>query len=473
MKAMKPVGRTPIGAGRDRYDGLRQMDSLVAAWDFSEPSGVPKVSKAGRGVYVLTDAGATPCVVTNDGPVSGKAISLDGIGNYLTISAANVKDLNLSKFGNGCTVLCLAQVAKQSGAQFFAGMWKESNLDPRRQYGLFYGLSFYGGAKRGCGHISRTGGASPGLPYSRDLSASKSIVPLNTWQWFGMTYNGEEIRSYYNGRFEPIPSFTEPGPPNGAGLTYSKNPYIFKEGLNNGALLSDFTVGACELTSGVSNYLQGKIAFLAVFDKALSQEEIYKVQTLLAQPSGPSLVYTFADFDTGNQPVDACGMKTYQGATAVDNSLLTTNEAGFRFVTSGAFKFLNRNNLSVGNCVVIDQQNTGVDFKDIVRLSALQNNENTADSYKFVVRVNSKWYVSETSFSQAVAGVSGSNWTSAETVSLAIAGEQWRELVINPGISMAVGSISTPSGKLEGVGFYSATQPLGNIRLRNLEVFVK
>jgi hypothetical protein len=60
------------------------------------------------------------------------------------------------------------------------------------------------------------------------------------------------------------------GYPNG--LTQSKNPYSFTEGIGNNG--SDFTVGAVLLKAGMGNFFKGLIGGLAVFNRALTDEEI-------------------------------------------------------------------------------------------------------------------------------------------------------------------------------------------------------
>jgi hypothetical protein len=56
------------------------------------------------------------------------------------------------------------------------------------------------------------------------------------------------------------------------GIIQSKNPYHFPDGMGNNG--SDFTVGAVLLKSGMGNFFHGLIGGLAVFNRALSEEEI-------------------------------------------------------------------------------------------------------------------------------------------------------------------------------------------------------
>jgi len=56
------------------------------------------------------------------------------------------------------------------------------------------------------------------------------------------------------------------------GLTQRKNPYYFPDGMGNNG--SDFTVGGVLLKRGMGNFFKGQIGGLAVFNRALSNDEI-------------------------------------------------------------------------------------------------------------------------------------------------------------------------------------------------------
>jgi hypothetical protein len=155
-------------------------------------------------------------------------------------------------------------------------MWNEYKDGGKRQYGLFISLPHYNGRDQVCGHISRTGKPTPPFPYSIDYSASGQKVPANEWCTVAFTYDGKYIKSYLNGVFEA----REPelinntagfeGYPNG--LVQSKNPYYFPEGMGNNG--SDFTVGSVLLKSGMGNFFKGQIGGLAVYDRALTENEL-------------------------------------------------------------------------------------------------------------------------------------------------------------------------------------------------------
>ena len=252
---------------------LRDHPGLVALWDFKEKAGHDRVS-AGKGKFRLKEKiSAIPRV--SEGPLSGYAIELDGT-NYLSISHAETGALNVKN--NSVTVIAWVKWAGP-GIGFVAGMWNEHQDGGKRQYGLFVNLPHYNGGDQVCGHISKTGKATPPFPYSIDYSASKQLVPKEEWSCVAFTYDGKYIRSYLNGEFEA----REPelirntkgfdGYPDG--LTQVKNPYYFPFGIGDNG--SDFTVGSVQLARGMKNFFKGLIGGLAVYNRALTDNEMKRL----------------------------------------------------------------------------------------------------------------------------------------------------------------------------------------------------
>jgi hypothetical protein len=141
-------------------------------------------------------------------------------------------------------------------------------------------LPHYNGGDQVCGHISQTGKPTTPFPYSIDYSASKQVVEKGMWQFVAFTYDGQFIRSYLNGQCEvrepELINHTKGFPGYADGITHSKNPYFYPEGMGNNG--SDFTVGAVLLSRGMGNYFRGQIGGLAVFNRALRAEEIEGLQ---------------------------------------------------------------------------------------------------------------------------------------------------------------------------------------------------
>jgi len=257
---------------------IQSTEGLIALWKFNEPPGKSRKA-SGTCKYKLKE-GSGPVETVNEGPLSGYSIKLDGT-NYLSLSNDRTGKLNL--FGNGQEVTVLAFI-KWSGKQtgFVGGMWNEYQDGGKRQYGLFVSLPYYNGGDQVCGHISKTGTATPPFPYSIDYSASKQKVAKNEWCCIAFTYDGEYIKSYYNGRFLPrepeLIKHTKGFDGYPDGLVQSKNPYYYPDGMGNNG--SDFTVGAVLLKRGMGNSFVGQIGGLAVFDKALSAGELESIHKI-------------------------------------------------------------------------------------------------------------------------------------------------------------------------------------------------
>jgi len=254
---------------------IKSFDGLVSLWKFNEKPG--KERKAiGQGEFPLKETNGKVTRV-NEGPLSGYSIILDGTA-FLTLNNSQTGPLNI--YGDKSEVTLMAWI-KWTGEQtgFVGGMWNEYQDGGKRQYGLFISLPHYNGKDQVCGHISKTGKPTSPFPYSIDYSASEQKVPKNEWCTVAFTYDGKFIKSYLNGVFvardsELISNTTGfEGYPNG--LFQNKNPYYFPDGIGNNG--SDFTVGAVLLKSGMGNFFKGLIGGLAVFNRAMSENEIKSI----------------------------------------------------------------------------------------------------------------------------------------------------------------------------------------------------
>jgi len=246
-------------------------EGLVALWDFKEEAGEPRYA-IGKGDFPLHEANGKIERV-EEGPLSGfSSIFEDSV--YLVLPNAKTGFLNINGNSQGVTVMAWVKWKKNTG--FVGGMWNEHESGGKRQYGLFVNLPHYNGRDQVCGHVSNTGKPTPPFPYSIDYSASKQALVKDQWHYIAFTYDGTHIRSFLDGKFkarEPeIINNTKGFEGYPQGLKQSKNPYFFPDGMGDNG--SDFTVGAVLLSSGMGNFFNGQIGGLAVFDRALTEEEI-------------------------------------------------------------------------------------------------------------------------------------------------------------------------------------------------------
>lgn len=256
----------------DYIQKIKSTNGIVALWTFIEKPGKSRKSVV-NDKFPLTEANDKVQRV-HEGPLSGYSALFEG-NNFLSLPNEKTGNLNIHGKNRGVTVIAWI---KWDGTQtgFIGGMWNEYQDGGKRQYGLFVSLPHYNGKDQVCGHISWTGKPTPPFPFSIDYSASKQTVSAGEWSCIAFTYDGQYIKSYLNGVFEA----REPelirntkgfdGYPEG--LIQSKNPYFFQDGMGNNG--SDFTVGAVLLKSGMGNFYKGLIGGLAVYDRALSENEI-------------------------------------------------------------------------------------------------------------------------------------------------------------------------------------------------------
>lgn len=265
----------------EKISKITGIDGLVALWDFSESPGESRLAR-GAGEFPLMEMKG-PVERADEGPLSGLSAYMKDSA-YFSIPYTETGNLNIYGKNQGVTVMGWVNWEGKTG--FVGGMWNEYTDGGKRQYGLFIHLPHYNGAEQVCGHISLTGKSTPPFPYSSDYSASKQTLTKGSWHFVAFTYDGNEIRSYLDGKFEA----REPelirntagfeGLPDG--IVESKNPYYFPDGMGNNG--SDFTVGAVVLSSGLGNFFEGKIGGLAVFDRALSPEELQEIHQLTMIP---------------------------------------------------------------------------------------------------------------------------------------------------------------------------------------------
>jgi type 1 glutamine amidotransferase len=266
------------GSVNTRYlKNITSIKGLVALWDFKEETGQNREAY-GLGKFPLREVdGGVERV--NEGPLSGYSALFTGT-SFLRLLNSETGKLNIHGKKQAITVMAWVKWNDKTG--FVGGMWNEYQDGGKRQYGLFVSLTHYNGANQVCGHISRTGKPTPPFPYSIDYSASKQSVEKNKWQLIAFTYDGGYMKSYLNGKLERRePELIDntkdfKGYPNG--LIQSKNPYYYPYGIGNNG--SDFTVGAVLLHSCMGNFFRGQIGGLAVFNRALTEHELVKLNNL-------------------------------------------------------------------------------------------------------------------------------------------------------------------------------------------------
>jgi hypothetical protein len=279
------------------------MPGLVAFWTFGESAGQPRCSQGTKHQHPLEEVGG-PIPRIEGGPYSGYATDLGG-KHYFRIPYAETKDLNISGRDAEVSMFAVVRIIDLQQSRTIAGMWSEgsgANDDSgTRQYALLMNMPTYGGPLQLTPHISSEGGVTrradgTSFPWCADYAASRSKVPEEQWCTLGFTYDSQYIRAYVNGvcekrALDPVadrrndPYFTQQGP---GGKDRGMNPYFHGRGIfqfdpklhreSKPSGGSDFTVGARFAVGSFQREATiGKFGGLAVFNRALSDEEMLEL----------------------------------------------------------------------------------------------------------------------------------------------------------------------------------------------------
>ncbi len=233
------------------------MPGLLCLWDFHDEAGADRMALGPNG-YGLREHGG-PIARNAEGPLSGYSATLVD-GQYFSIARQACPALNLR--GPEAQVTVVAWIKRggrpEEGCEAVAGLWNETHA--KRQYCLFLDLRIHDSRDQVCGHVSNVGGPTPGHKWCMDASIGETKVPLDVWQCVGFTYDSKIVKSYLNGQHDARPGLS---------------PYAYPGGLFDGGTDgSDFTVGAVHRSGEMGNFYEGALGGLAVFDRALSANEM-------------------------------------------------------------------------------------------------------------------------------------------------------------------------------------------------------
>ncbi len=240
------------------------IPGLVAFWHFtgSEEYFAPA---QGGGAGLRSQSGRLEVVRDPAAPLGGTALDLQE-GEWLSIPRCDCRALDFSGDRSALTVMAWIQrqPTRHKGCEFIAGMWNETQCG--RQYGLFLNIGVWKQDDQVCGHLSRGGGATPGYMYCMDGPVGATRVPRGEWSVVGMSYDGLAGYAWLNGTLDCRPGL---------------NPYSLAGGLYEGGEGgSDFTVGAVDRSSEVGNFFAGKIAGIAVYNRALTPAEVFALSRI-------------------------------------------------------------------------------------------------------------------------------------------------------------------------------------------------
>lgn len=243
--------------------GAAEPAGLVAFWDFVEEAGQPRISKAAPALALQEMQG--PIERVAEGPF-GQAIRLRP-GQWLRIPRADLGPLNIH--GKDAQVSVVAWVRRESKTawQAIAGVWDESRK--KRQYCLFLSgakmtdfrtMTRTAARDRIHGHLSAVGGPTPGEDFCITYATSGGTVDFAGWHCLALSYDGKTIRVWRDGVLDEAEGM---------------NPFPYPEGIfDGGAEGAEFTVGSVSVGGKPGNFFGGLIGGLAIFNRALTAEEM-------------------------------------------------------------------------------------------------------------------------------------------------------------------------------------------------------
>lgn len=229
--------------------------ALVSFWDFQ---GGDALRAKGPQPYVLEEM-AGPVERRAEGVFGPQSLRFER-GQWLRIPRAACPALNFRGHGARLTVAAWLkrEPAPEEQCQAVAGMWNES--EKLRQYCLFLNLRIWDSKGQACGHVSATGGPTPGYRWCMTTAIGATPLPLHEWKYVAFTYDGAFATVYVDGKLDARLGF---------------NPFAYFEGLYDGGEYgSDFTVGGVHRSGEMGNFFAGSLGGLAVFRDALGEEEL-------------------------------------------------------------------------------------------------------------------------------------------------------------------------------------------------------
>lgn len=244
-----------------------EIPGLVTFWNFTG-SGENFVASQGEAYCLQSQSGPLNVVEDPDAAFGGKALVLEE-GQWLSIPRKACPGLDFHGKEGHLTLVAWIKRGKTvtDQCEFIAGMWNESNRG--RQYGLFLNIRVWGPGHRIFGHLSHVGGPTPGYKYCMDGSLGGTEIPHGEWAVVAMSYDGQAGSSWLNGILDAHPAL---------------NPYSMAGGLHDGGETgSDFTVGAVDRSGEIGNFFCGRLAALAVYDRALTPAEMHALCNKIIQ----------------------------------------------------------------------------------------------------------------------------------------------------------------------------------------------
>jgi hypothetical protein len=466
---------------------------LVAAWDFQgdQEGGNTVTARVGPESLTLTARGTKTVVkdAVDRGPF-GPSLVLDG--KTVFVKDGDIGALDVTKDG-GTQVTVVNWVNDTAGNHddtangiaFRAGSHCEGGVESARQYGSYFDDIMYFGWSHGhyAPHIGAQDGPSPGYPWNRDYagSARKYFTGVGQGQWHmeAFTYDGEKIIAYVDGLADEWKNVAEPPPidPNYTlHQTVDRNPFFLGKPINNSPTMKRFSIGAAVIGGppfdGV-NFTTGKLGGVAVFNRALSAEEIMAIRLGTLRPGEPITMYSFEVTAAGPHPLNEIGWTAAATPKNVDVSAAVGENYRVLRPAGSPKAFLRKASPQIGATWIPLTGLSGLQVKR-VRFKLLSEKPSSAPQ-RVLIREGDKWWASDAVYGTSSAQPDETQWSQAEITTHTMSWDQgtWRSVTIDPGIlQMALSTNDEPISpdNLNAIGFMSAGGDGSVVRVTDLEL---
>jgi hypothetical protein len=373
-----------------------------------------------------------------------------------------------------------------AGISFRAGSHCEGGPEAARQYGSYFdAIRYISSHGHYTPHIGAQDGPSPGFAYNHDYAASAreyfTGVGQGQWHMEAFTYDGEKIIAYVDGLADEWKAVAEPPPPEPGFIehpTVDRNPYFAGKLINRSSTMKRFSIGAAVLGEPPSfngwNFTTGKLGGVAVFNRALTAEEIMAIRLGTLRAEEPITMYSFEVSAPGPHALNEIGWTALSGP---DNVNVSTDRVGDEYRVSrpgGATKaFLRKASTRLGAAWVPVTGLSGLQVKR-VRFKLLSALPSSAPQ-RILIRTGDTWWASDTAYATVRAHADQANWVRAETMTHAMSWDPgvWRSVTVDSGILSLAPNASggpIPTNSLNAIGFLSEGGDGSVVRITDLEL---
>lgn len=487
--------------GRIDAESFAWPKGLIAMWDFQgdSPGSHSVTSRTGPQSTTLAARGdKTVKKDSGDPGPFGPSLLLDG--ETVFVKDGDIGALDVSKTGGQVTVVNWVNDTAAdhddtvdgkpvNGMAFRAGSHCEGGAEEARQYGSYFDGSFYLDWSHAhyTPHIGAQDGASPGYPWNRDYAASarKYFTGVGQGQWHmeAFTYDGHQIVAYVDGLSDIWKDVPEPEP-NVPGFTLrqtvDRNPFILDKPINGSPTKKRFTIGGAVLGNppafaGV-NFTKGKLGGVAVFNRALTAEEIMAIRLGTLRPGEPITKYSFEVSSMGRHPMKDIGWTAKSGPNCADVSADTDEHYHVARQEGASKAYLQMASTAIGATWV---PITGLSSTQVKRVRfKLSAAASSASGQRLMVRVGDKWWTSDAAYTTNTVQKDIPDWPHADTVTHAMSWDKghWRSVTIDESgdgaLSIAEGTNqdSIPAGPLQAIGFIADGGDGSVVRVTDVEL---